>query len=361
MGRIGPIGLILRPLYSTPFTLHLVKVSSMKAAFFEATGTPDVLQFGELPTPEPKAGEIRVKVLAATVNPIDTYVRSGLAAMGGPFPFVTGRDFAGIVDAVGPSVSRFKPVDRVWGANQGSGGRTGSCAEFCLTGEGFAYPIPANVPDEQAAACALVGITAHLGLFQCGKLKPGEWVYVSGGTGGVGTMVIQMAKVAGANVATTVGSEEKAAMARSLGADAVINYKTDDVPARLKEAAGGAGFNVWYETQPPGDLDKTIELMAPRGRIVVMAGRTAKPSFTNGPFYVKGLSMHGFAMFNFTAAEQQHCAEEMNQWLSAGKLKALVGRRFDLKDVATAHRLQEENTLKKAGTLTGKIVLAPGA
>jgi NADPH:quinone reductase len=333
----------------------------MKAAFFNTTGTPGVLQYADLPKPEPKADEIRVKVLAATVNPIDTYVRSGLAAIGGLFPFVTGRDFAGVVDAAGPGVTRFKAGDRVWGANQGMGGRTGSCAEFCITGEGFAYPTPASVSDEQAAACALVGITAHLGLFECGKLKAGEWIYVSGGTGGVGAMVTQMAKAAGAKVATTVGSEEKAAMARQIGADAVFNHKTDDVPARLKEALGGAGLNLWYETQPPGDLDKTIELMAPRGRIIVMAGRTAKPTFTNGPFYVKGLSMHGFAMFNFTVAEQEKCAEEMNQWLAAGKLKALIGRRFALKDTAAAHQLQEENTLKKAGTLTGKIVILPSA
>lgn len=329
----------------------------MKAAYFTATGTTDVLQYGDLPTPEPKAGEIRVKVLAATVNPIDTYVRSGLAAIGGPFPFTTGRDFAGVVDAVGPNVTRFKVGDRVWGANQGSGGRTGSCAEFCLTGEGYAYAVPAGVSDEQAAACALVGITAHLGLFACGRLQAGEWAHVSGGTGGVGMMVIQMAKAAGAKVSTSVGSEEKAALARSLGANAVFNHKTDDVPAKVKELTGG--LNLWYETQPPGDLDKVIDAMAPRGRIIVMAGRLAKPTFTNGPFYVKRLSMHGFAMFNFTAAEQAACADAINGWTSSGKLKAIIGRRFPLSETAAAQVLQEENTLKKAGTLTGKILLFP--
>lgn len=329
----------------------------MKAAYFNATGGTDVLQYGDLPIPEPKAGEIRVKVLAATVNPIDTYVRSGLAAIGGPFPFVTGRDFAGTVDAVGPNVTKHKVGDRVWGANQGSGGRTGSCAEFCLTGEGFAYPVPAGVADDQAAACALVGITAHLGLFACGNLKPGEWAHVSGGTGGVGMMVIQMAKAAGAKVSTSVGSEEKAALAKSLGADAVFNHKTDDVPAKVKELTGG--LNLWYETQPPGDLDKVVDAMAPRGRIIVMAGRLAKPTFTNGPFYVKGLSMHGFAMFNFSAAEQAACAEAISGWMASGKLKAIIGASFPLAETAAAQKLQEENTLKKAGTLTGKIVVRP--
>jgi NADPH2:quinone reductase len=333
----------------------------MKAGYFTQTGSPDVLQYGDLPTPAPGPGEIRVKVLAATVNPIDTYVRSGLAAIGGPFPFVTGRDFAGVVDEVGPGVTRFKRGDRVWGANQGMGGRTGSCAEFCLTQEGFAYPTPDGVSDEQAAACALVGITAHLGLFHCGRLQPGEWVHVSGGTGGVGAMVTQMAKAAGAKVSTTVGSDDKAAIAKSLRADAVFNYKTDDVPAKVKATVGGAGLNLWYETQPPGDLDKVIDAMAPRGRIIVMAGRLAKPTFTNGPFYVKGLTLAGFAMFNFTAEEQQACAKAMNEWLAAGKMKSHIGRRFPLSAIADAHRLQEENTLKKAGTLTGKIIVQPGA
>jgi len=327
----------------------------MKAAYFSATGGPEVLQFGELPTPEPKAGEILVRVRASTVNPIDTYVRSGLAAIGGPFPFITGRDFAGTVVAVGPGVTKHKAGDRVWGANQGMGGRTGSCAEFCLTGENHAYPVPPKVTDEQSAASALVGITAHLGLFQCGRLQPGEWVHVSGGTGGVGMMVIQMAKAAGAKVSTAVGSDEKAALAKKLGADVVLNYKTDDVPAKAKELTGG--LNLWYETQPPGDLDKVVDAMAPRGRIIVMAGRLAKPTFTNGPFYVKGLSMHGFAMFNFSPEEQAACAAAINGWLAAEKLSALVGRRFALAETAAAHRLQEENTLKKAGTLTGKIVI----
>lgn len=331
----------------------------MKAAFFDATGTPDVIQFGDLPTPEPKAGELRVKVHAATVNPIDTYVRSGLAAVGGPFPFVTGRDFAGVVDAVGPGVTRFKKGDRVWGANQGMSGRTGSCAEYCITGEAFAYPIPEAVSDEQAAAVALVGVTAHLGLFACAKLKAGETVFVNGGTGGVGMMVIQMAKAAGAKAITTVGSDEKAKLARELGADAIFNYKSDDISAKMKEATGGAGIQVWYETQPPGDLDKTIELMAPRGRIVVMAGRTAKPTFTNGPFYVKGLSLFGFAMFNMTPDEERASADDINKWAAVGKLKAVIGKRFPLSETAAAHRLQEENTLKKAGTLTGKIVILP--
>jgi NADPH2:quinone reductase len=331
----------------------------MKVAYFDAPGPPSVIRYGELPTPEPKPGEVRVRVAAAAVNPIDTYIRAGMVNMPLPKPFVPGCDFAGTVDVAGSGVTRFKPGDRVWGSNQGLLGRQGTFAEFCCVEEKWAYPTPKGVAEEDAAAVALVGITAHLGLYRCGKTQAKEFVFVNGGTGGVGMMVTQMAKAVGARVITTVGSDDKAALARQLGADNVINYKTDDVAAKVKEATGGAGIGVWYETQPPGDLDKTLELMAPGGRLVFMAGRNARPAFTNGLFYVKGLSLHGFAMFNIPADEQRACAEDMNRWLEAGKLRAVIGRRFPLSEAAAAHQLQEENTLKKAGTLTGKIVVLP--
>lgn len=329
----------------------------MKAAFFDATGTPDVIRVGDLPTPEPKAGEVRVKVLAASINPIDTYIRSGAAPMPLPKPAITGTDFAGVVDAVGPG-ARYKVGDRVWGSNQGLLGRQGTCAEFVCVEDKWAYPTPDGVSDEQAAACALVGITAHLGLFQRAKLTHGETVFVNGGTGGVGSMVVQMAMAAGAKVICTVGSDEKAAQARELGADLVINYKAEDVAAGVKAFSPG-GVQVWYETLPPSDFDRTVELMAPRGRVVVMAGRAARPVLPNGPFYVKGLSLLGFAMFNMSADEQRGSAEDMNKWLAAGRLKALVGARFPLAQTAQAHQLQEDNTLRKAGTLAGKIVITP--
>lgn len=331
----------------------------MKAAYYETTGGPDVIRHGELPTPEPKAGEVRVKVLAAALNPIDTYIRSGMVKMDLPKPFIPGSDLAGIVDAVGPGTVRLRPGDRVWGSNQGLLGRQGTFAEYACVGEQWLYPIPDQVPPEQMAAVALVGITAHLGLFLCANLKPGETVFVNGGTGGVGAMVIQMAKAVGAKAITTVGSEEKRETAQELGADAVINYKTEDVSARVKEATGGAGVQVWYETQPPTDLDKTIDLTAPRGRVVVMAGRNARPAFPNGPFYLKGLSLHGFAMFNMSSDEQRVCGADIAQWMAQGKLRALIGQRFPLTEVAAAHQLQEDNTVKKAGTLAGKIVILP--
>jgi len=331
----------------------------MKAAYLESTGTPDVIRYGDLPTPEPKQGEVRVKVAAVALNPVDTYIRSGAVAMPLPKPFIPGCDLAGAVEKVGPGAKRFKVGDRVWGSNQGLLGRQGTFAEYACVNEDFLYPLPDGVAEVDAAAVALVGITAHLGLFERAKLRAGETVFVNGGTGGVGAMVVQMARAIGAKALTTAGTDAKAKVARELGAEAVINYKTEDVAARVKELTGGKGVHVWYETLREPDYDRMVELMAPRGRMVVIAGRQARPTFPHGPFYVKGLSLLGFAMFNVAAEEQRPCSEDINRWLKEKKLRPLIGRRMRLSEAAAAHRLQEENTLQGAGTLTGKIVLEP--
>ena len=331
----------------------------MKAAFLDAPGSPDVIRVGELPRPDPKQGELLIRVKAAALNPIDLYVRSGVVAMALPKPFITGTDVAGTVEAVGPGVRRFKAGDRVWGSNQGLLGRQGTCAEYVCTSEEWFYPTPAGVDDTQAAAVALTGITAHLGLFQCAHLKSGETAFVNGGTGGVGSMVVQMAKAVGARAITTVGSADKAQVCRGWGTDLVLNYKSDDVPARVQEFTQNKGVNVWYETQREPDFLKTIPLLARRGRMIVMAGRQAQPTFPVGPFYVKDLALFGFAMFNATADEQRTCADDINRWLAEKKLHALIGKTVSLAETAAAHRFLEENTLHKAGTLMGKVVIVP--
>ena len=329
----------------------------MKAAYIEATGTPDAIRIGELPTPEPKAGEVRVRVSSASVNPIDTYIRAGIAKMELPFPFILGADFGGTVEALGAGATAFQVGDRVWGSNQGMLGRQGTFAEYACVNEAYSYPIPAGVSDEAVSAVALVGITAHLGLVLRARLQKGETVFVNGGTGGVGAMVVQIAKALGAKVIATVGTPAKGELAVSLGADHVINYKTENVAEAVKAATGGRGVDVWYETTPPTDFDATVNLMAANGRIVVMAGRAARPVLPNGPFYVKGLSLLGFAMFNTPLAVQREAAMDINRWLAEGSLKPVIGEVFPLAETAAAHRLQEANTLGKAGTLTGKIVL----
>jgi NADPH2:quinone reductase len=328
----------------------------MKAAYIERTGPPEGIIFGDLPAPTPAAGQVLVRVEAVDVNPIDAYVRSGMVAMPLPIPYIIGCDLAGTVEAVGPQATRFKKGDRVWGSNQGLLGRQGTFAEFAAVDEQWLYSTPEGVKSETIVAIALVGITAHLGLVRDAKVKAGDTVFVNGGSGGVGSMVVQIAKAAGARVVTTAGSLEKIQLCRELGADLAINYKTDDVDARIKEFAA-QGVSLWWETQREPNFDRAVGLLGPRGRMVIMAGREARPQFPVGPFYVKGCSLFGFAMFNATADEQRAAADDLNRLLSSGKLKANIDRVLPLSAAAEAHRLQEQNTLHKAGTISGKIVL----
>jgi NADPH2:quinone reductase len=276
-----------------------------------------------------------------------------------PAPTIPGCDLAGVVEAVGPGVNRFRAGDRVWGSNQGLLGRQGTLAEFACVEENWLYPTPPLVKDADAAAVALTGITAHLGLFRCAKLRPGETVFVNGGTGGVGSMVVQMGHAIGAKVIATVGTDEKAALCHELGADMTLNYRDDDIAAAIKSFTNGKGIDVWYETQREPDFDRTVPLMAFRGRIIIMAGRQARPTFPVGAFYTNDLSLHGFAMFKASPDEQRACADDINRWLGDKRLRAIIGKVFPLSEAAAAHRLQEDNTLQKTGTLTGKIVVVP--
>ena len=332
----------------------------MRAAYIEQTGPAEVIRVGDLPRPEPGPGQVLVRVHAAAFNPIDLYIRSGLVAMPMAFPYVIGCDFAGTVEAVGPGgMNRLKPGDRVWGSNQGLLGRPGVAAEYAAVDEHWLYPTPATLSEPEAAALALAGITAHLGLFQKGQLREGEAVYVPGGTGGVGSLVVQMARAAGARVATSAGSPEKVEHCKAMGADLAVNYKTDDIPARLREFAPD-GIDVWYETQREPNLEVTIPLLRKRGRMILMAGRTAKPALPLGAFYPRDCTLLGFAMFNATPDEQRRCAEDINRWAAEGTLKPHVGRVFPLAEAAEAQRFLEQNTVGGAGTLSGKVVIDVG-
>jgi len=330
----------------------------MKAAYITRTGPPEVIQYGELPTPEPTGSQVLVQVGAVAVNPVDTYIRAGMISMPIPKPFIVGCDLAGTVVQVGPEATRFRPGDRVWGSNQGLLGRQGTFAEYACVEEQWLYPTPPNLSDREAAALALVAITAHLGLFHHARIQPGEVLFVHGGSGGVGSCVVQMAKAAGGTVITTAGSPEKAEICRQLGADHVILYKTEDVDQAIRQFAP-QGVDIWWETLRQPDLERIVSHLRLRGRVVLMAGREARSVLPVGPFYVKDCSIHGFAMFNAPAELQRQCAAQINQWASEGKLRARIDRVMKLAETAQAHRLQEENTLAGKGTLAGKIVLEP--
>lgn len=332
----------------------------MRAAFITQTGTPDRIQIDQLPDPTPGPGEVLVQVGAVAVNPIDTYIRSGAIAMPLPQPYILGCDLAGTVLETGPDVSNFRPGDRVWGTNQGIAGRQGTFSERAVISAEWLYPIPENVDFEHAAAAALVSITAGLGLSLHGKLQAGEILFVNGGSGGVGSTVVQLAKAAGAVVITTAGSEEKIAYCRSLGADLVLDYRAPEMDQQLGDFLAERGkINLWWETLREPNLPRTIPLMAKRGRILLMAGREAQPVFPLGAFYTNDLRLLGFAMFNASPEEQRAVAERINAALASGKLVPLIGLRLPLEEAAQAHRCQEEKTLLKTSPLSGKIVLTP--
>jgi NADPH2:quinone reductase len=330
----------------------------MKAAYINQTGTPDVITYGDLPAPKPTRRQCLIKVGAVDVNPIDIYVRSGAIPAKLTFPSILGRDLAGTVVEIGASVKGFKVGDRVWATNQGTDGRPGTFAEFAAVDQRWLHPTPAGVSDEDIVALSLAGITAQLGLVRYANLKAGEALFVNGGSGGVGSCVVQMAKILRARVITTAGNAEKVTLCRQLGADLAINYKTDSVDDAIKAFAPD-GVNVWWETLREPDFERAIRLLAMRGRMVIIAGRDARPAFPVGPFYVKDCSLHGFAMFNASVREQRAAANAINRWLTEGKLKARIDRILPLSEAAAAHQLQEESTIGKTGALAGKIVLKP--
>ncbi|WP_428307003.1 NADPH:quinone reductase [Lacipirellula sp.] len=325
----------------------------MKAAYIHQTGPAENIVVGELPDPTPTGSQVLVRVGAASVNPIDTYIRSGLAAMPNmPFPFVIGSDLAGVVAAVGPDAKRFKVGDRVWGANQGKLGRQGTFSQVAAVDEQWLYVTPAHVSDEQAAALALVGITSHLGLVEHAQLQPGETVLVNGGSGGVGSTVIQMARAIGATVIATTSGAEKMEYCRTLGANHVFDYRHDDVPKHVAELTGGV--DVWWETSRMPNFDAIFASMKLLGRVILIAGRASRVEFPVGAFYTKCLSLHGFAMFMASAEVQRQAAEQISEWLEAGKLHAKIDRVGTLDDAAEFHRLQEASD---NGAIRGKLVV----
>jgi len=332
----------------------------MKAAFILATGSPDVIQYGDLPEPVCGIDQAMVKVGAVSVNPIDTYIRNGANYWPLPNPYIPGCDLAGEIVAVGANVKHLSVGQRVWGSNQGLMGKQGTFAELCAVDAQWLYPSPDCAEDTELAAVALVGITAHLGLFQHAMLQPGETIFVRGGTGGVGSMVVQMAKAIGAKVITTGGNEAKLSKCRGLGADFAFDYNNSILSDEIRKAAPN-GVHVFWETLRDPDFDLAVGTMSEGGRMILMAGRDARPPFPVGPFYVKGCSLHGFAMFKASSTQQQVCASDINHWMTSDLLKAQIDRVLPLSEAAESHRLQESNTVQKQSILSGKIVLKVGS
>jgi NADPH2:quinone reductase len=290
----------------------------MNAAFIHQTGPPEAIVYGDLPLPQPAGTQVRVKVGAVALNPIDTYIRSGLVKMDLPSPFIVGCDLAGVVEATGPDARRFKVGDRVWGTNQGLMGRQGTFAEFAVVDDAFLYPTPSAVSDEAAAAIALVGITAHLGLVQNARLQSGETIFVNGGSGGVGSTVIQMARALGARVMATAGTAEKVSACRQLGADVVIKLpgaecrgRAEKDRARRRECV--VGDDARARLRPHRRRDGAA------GAFVIMAEREARPAFPVGPFLREGSHLARLLSCSWHAGRTARPSAEAHQSLAGGR------------------------------------------
>ena len=226
--------------------------TTMKAAFIREVGPTGTHYLRRTTHSLPsKRNQVLIRVGAVAVNPIDTYIRAGANYFTLPFPYIVGCDLAGTVVELGEGVTAFSVGDRVWGSNQGIFGRQGTFAEYAAVDVEWLFRTPDDVSDEAAAAQALVGITTHLGLFLRADLQPGETVMVNGGSGGIGSTVIQMARARGARVIATAGSEEKCDACREWGAELVVDYRETDLEERVRGLAPEGVDLFWDTTRNP--------------------------------------------------------------------------------------------------------------
>jgi NADPH2:quinone reductase len=325
---------------------------TMTAIAFEAPGGPQVLQPQQRPLPAPAAGEVLVQVAFAGVNRPDVLQRLGGYAPPPGASDIPGLELSGTVVALGEGVSRWQIGDRLCALVAGGG-----YAEYAVVHEDNALPVPAGLSLEEAGAIPETYFTVWTNVFQRGGLKTGESFLVHGGTSGIGTTAIQLAKAFGATVLATAGSQEKCAACRELGADHAINYRAEDFVAAGKAATGGRGVDLILDMVGSDYINRNYDLAAESGRIVQIA-------FLNGPkaevdfrrLMMKRLTHTGSTLRPRTIAEKAQIARELEEkvWplLTAGRCKPVIHARFPLAQAAQAHQLMESNAH------IGKIVLS---
>ncbi|QLE74394.1 NADPH:quinone reductase [Streptomyces rectiverticillatus] len=318
----------------------------MRAAYIDRLGPPEEIVIGELPAQRPGPGptDVLVDVAATTVNPVDTLVRSGRFRTALPFPFVVGRDLVGTVAEAGPGAPGFAPGDPVWCNSLGHCGRQGAAAEQAVVPADRLYPLPAGARPEDVVAVAHPAATAYLALFTHGGLRAGGTVFVGGAAGNVGSALVALAVWAGARVVATAAARD-AEYVRSLGADEVLDYAAPGLAGRLA-AAAPRGVDVHVTTHGGHDLDAAVPLLAPRGRIVLLAGVAARPVLPVGPLYQKGGSVVGFAISHASTAELAEAAGVVGRLAATGRLRARAVERLPLAAAAEAHRRMEDGELR---------------
>jgi len=322
----------------------------MKAIQITKTGGPEVLEYVDLPTPRPAAGEVLVKIAASGVNFIDTYLREGRYPA--PLPFIPGQEAAGVVVGLGEGVAGFRGGDHVaW-----TGGR-GTYAEFMCVPVSTLLHVPEGLSLEQAAAALTQGITAHYLAYDTYPIQRGDTVLVHAGAGGVGLLLTQVAKQLGATVITTVSTDEKVALSREAGADHVILYTRQNFAEEVERITGGAKLPVVYDSVGKTTFEDSLRCLRPRGLLALFgASSGAVPPFDlirlapAGSLYVTRPTMKDYLL---TREELEERAGDIFGWMLSGALKVRVGHRYPLAEAAQAQRDLE------ARKTTGKVLLIP--
>jgi NADPH2:quinone reductase len=324
----------------------------MRAIEITQTGGPEVLAFREIPNPTPGAGQALIQIEASGVNFVDVYQREGRYPLS--LPFVPGQEAAGTVIALGPETesSAVKVGDRVAWCHV-----MGTYADFAVAPLSKLIVIPDDITTRQAAAAMLQGMTAHYLAHTTYAIQPGDTVLIHAGAGGVGLLLIQMAKRLGARVLTTVSTEEKAALARHAGADDVILYTREDFAAKVRELTGGKGVPVVYDSVGKTTFDGSLACLRTRGMMVLYGGSSGPVA----PFDLIQLSTKGSlfvtrpTMKDYTATreELEQRSGDVLRWVSDGTLKLRIEHTYPLAAAAQAHRDLE------ARKTTGKVLLIP--
>lgn len=328
----------------------------MKVILMTAAGKPEVLELQEVPQPIPTNKEILVRILAAGVNPIDTKLRQRGTFYPEQMPAILGCDGAGIVEAVGNDVQKFGVGDEVYFCYGGLGAKSGNYAEYTIVDERFVAFKPKSVSFTAAAAAPLVLITAWEALYERGRLEPGEKVLVHAGAGGVGHVAIQLAKLKGTEVATTVGSLEKANFVTQLGADKIIFYKETDFVASVLEWTNGEGVDLVFDTVGGDTFEKSFPAVRLYGDIVTIlepkANTVWKVARNRNLRIGLELMLTPMLLGNVEALiHHGDILQECANWIDEGKLKIEVSQTFPLASAAKAHALVE------TGSVLGKVVL----
>lgn len=322
----------------------------MKAIRVNQFGGPEGLSCEEIAKPEPGAGEARVKIEAAGVNFIDIYQRTGAYKL--PLPFTLGQEGAGVVDAVGAGVTEITPGDRV-----AYSGVMGSYTEYAVVPAARLVTIPDGITTQQAAAVMLQGMTAHYLAHSTFPLEPGDTALIHAAAGGVGLLLVQIAKRRGARVIGTVSTEEKARLAKEAGADAVILYTQQDFEAETKRLTGGKGVDVVYDSVGKTTFDQSLNCLRPRGYLVLYGQSSgAVPPFDPQILNAKGslfLTRPSLGYYVATREELLWRANDLFTWMRAGELRVRIDQTFPLAQAAEAHRYLASRASK------GKLLLMP--